>query len=350
MGSSSCQHPGMPSYLRADIPHGLIIVAMDRPIEGLDIDTVTVDNEFGAREAVHRLLAAGHRRVAAVPGDVRIWTSARRLDGYRAALADIGQVVDEALISTAHGALEAQAALQVMLALEDPPTAVFAGQHWVGRGAMRAMHNAGTPMDLAVFDGVDDNDLLITLRWLSPHLVQNGSGSSPPSCWSTGWEACGMSLGTPCWHRCCSARASAGSGVRARSSESSCRRLRHLPTLAHISTGRSTSTRRMDSSPPSALAAGPAGRSRSPAERKIKGHSKEARRTTRGRVPHLEPTSRPTPWRQSNDQHRSSDDLELIETPTLPRPCRRSKRDRSSSHSARSAPCAASPSRLSRDR
>jgi hypothetical protein len=29
---------------------GLIIVAMDRPIEGLDIDTVTVDNEFGARE------------------------------------------------------------------------------------------------------------------------------------------------------------------------------------------------------------------------------------------------------------------------------------------------------------
>jgi LacI family transcriptional regulator len=163
--------PGDASYLRADIRHGLIIVAMDRPIEGLDIDTVTVDNEFGAREAVHRLLAAGHRRVAALPGDVRIWTSARRLDGYRAALADIGQVVDEALISTAHGALEAQAALQVMLALEDPPTAVFAGQHWVGRGAMRAMHNAGTPMDLAVFDGVDDNDLLIT-----PPLVVAASG------------------------------------------------------------------------------------------------------------------------------------------------------------------------------
>ena len=58
-----------------------------------------------------------------------------------------------------------------MLAFEDPPTAVFAGQHWVGRGAMRAMHNAGTPMDLAVFDGVDDNDLLIT-----PPLVVAASG------------------------------------------------------------------------------------------------------------------------------------------------------------------------------
>ena len=36
---------------------------------------------------------------------------------------------------------------------------------------MRAMHNAGTPMDLAVFDRVDDNDLLMT-----PPLVVAASG------------------------------------------------------------------------------------------------------------------------------------------------------------------------------
>ena len=36
---------------------------------------------------------------------------------------------------------------------------------------MRAMHNAGVSLDLAVFDGVDDNDLLIT-----PPLVVAASG------------------------------------------------------------------------------------------------------------------------------------------------------------------------------
>jgi|GEM_PF-137166 len=163
--------PGDASYLRADIKHGLVVVAVDRPIEGLDVDTVTVDNEAGAREAVHRLLAVGHRRIAALAGDVRLWTLARRLDGYRAALLDAGQTVDETLISTARGSVEAQATLHEMLELKHPPTAVFAAHHRVGRGAMRAMHKAGISLGLAVFDAVDDNDLLII-----PPLVVAASG------------------------------------------------------------------------------------------------------------------------------------------------------------------------------
>ena len=163
--------PGDASYLRADVEHGLMVVAVDRPIEGLDVDMVTVDNEAGAREVVHRLLAVGHRRIAALAGDVRLWTLARRLDGYRAAFADAGRTVDETLISTANGAVEAQATLEEMLERKDPPTAVFAAHHRVGRGGMRAMHKAGISLDLAVFDGVDDSDLLIT-----PPLVVAESG------------------------------------------------------------------------------------------------------------------------------------------------------------------------------
>jgi LacI family transcriptional regulator len=163
--------PGDASYLRADIRHGLVIVAMDRPLEELDVDTITVDNEAGALEVVRRLLAAGHRRVATLAGDVRLWTLARRLDGYLAALAEAGVAVDEALISTAQSGIDAQAALQGMLGLQNPPTAVFAAHPTVGRGAMRAMHDSGAALDLAIFDGVDDNDLLIT-----PPLVVAASG------------------------------------------------------------------------------------------------------------------------------------------------------------------------------
>lgn len=154
--------PGDASYLVPDIRHGLAIVALDRPLEGLDVDTVTVDNEAGARELVRLLFAKGHRRVAVLAGDVGLWTLARRLDGYRSALTAAGMAVDEALVSTCRGAIEAQAALQDMLKLDDPPTAVFAAHHTVGRAAMRAMHDSGTTLDLAVFDSVDDNDLLVT--------------------------------------------------------------------------------------------------------------------------------------------------------------------------------------------
>ena len=158
--------PGDVTYLIPDIRHGLAIVALDRPLEGPDVDTVTVDNEAGARELVSRLLAKGHRRVAALAGDVRVWPLARRLDGYRATLADAGMAFDETLVSTclgnhAQAALYSQAALQDMLAFADPPTAVFAAHHSMGRAAMRAMNDSDASLDIAVFDSMDDNDLLV---------------------------------------------------------------------------------------------------------------------------------------------------------------------------------------------
>ena len=163
--------PGSMSYLQPDLAHGLVVVALDRPVEGLDVDTVTVDNEAGTREGVRRLLDAGHRRIAALALDVRIWTVARRIATYRESLVAAGLPVDEALISTEHDPAHARAALRRMLAGDDPPTAVLATNHMAGRAAMRASHEAGVLMDLAVFDSMDDNDLLAT-----PPLVVVASG------------------------------------------------------------------------------------------------------------------------------------------------------------------------------
>lgn len=163
--------PGPVDYLVPDIAHGLVVVALDRPLEGLDVDTVTVDNEAGSREAVMRLVAAGHRRIAALAVDTRLWTVACRLDGYRAALADAGIAADERLISTASDFGRAGEDMARMLASDDPPTAVLATNHMAGRAAMRAMRDAGVILDLAVFDSMDDNDLLAT-----PPLVVVASG------------------------------------------------------------------------------------------------------------------------------------------------------------------------------
>ncbi len=163
--------PGPIDYLKPDLAHGLVVVALDRPLERLDVDTVTVDNEAGARGAVERLLAAGHRRIAALALDIRIWTVACRIAAYRSTLIDAGLTVDEALISSVMDINDARSAMRRMLAIDDPPTAVLATNHMAGRAAMRAMRDVGTTLDLAVFDSMDDNDLLAT-----PPLVVVASG------------------------------------------------------------------------------------------------------------------------------------------------------------------------------
>ena len=163
--------PGPVDYLEPDLAHGLVVVALDRPLPDLDVDTVTVDNRAGAREAMSRLLAAGHRRVAALALDTRLWTVASRLEAYRETLAQAGIPVDEALIWTGPDPAHTRAALGRMLQGADPPTAVLATNHMAGRAAMRAMLDADASPDLAVFDSMDDNDLLAR-----PPLVVVASG------------------------------------------------------------------------------------------------------------------------------------------------------------------------------
>ena len=169
-----------------------MVVAMDRPLEGLDVDTVTVDNEAGAREAVRRLLAAGHRRVAALAGDVRIWTLARRFDGYLTALAEAGVPVDEALISTAHERRPTRRqTLQAMLDAAGPADGRLrrAPPWWAAARcapcttrALRSTSPSST--------GWTTTTSWSRPRWSSPPPVPIESGSSRPSCWSSGWRAC----------------------------------------------------------------------------------------------------------------------------------------------------------------
>ena len=154
--------PGDSSYLQPEIDHGLVVVAVDRPLEGVSVDTVTIDNQAAARLAVEGLIAVGHRRIAVVGFDARLWTMSERYEGYRSALHAAGIPADSDLVGTdCKDAAEAQAAVAVMLQGPEPPTAVFAIQHRAGRAAIRAMLDAGVVLDLSVFDEVADPDLLV---------------------------------------------------------------------------------------------------------------------------------------------------------------------------------------------
>src|SRR5262245_20336558 len=74
------------SFLRAEVDRGLPVVFLDRPAGGLVADTVLLDNRGGARSGVHRLLAAGHRRIAVLLDSVGVYTMRERLAGAHEAL------------------------------------------------------------------------------------------------------------------------------------------------------------------------------------------------------------------------------------------------------------------------
>jgi LacI family transcriptional regulator len=127
------------TFLKAQMARGVKVVAVDRPMTGLDVDSVTVDNRAGAEHAVRHLLGHGHRRIAYLGDRQEIWTQNERFAGYVAALASAGIAVDPAMVR--HGLRsreEAAAAIGELMVRGEPPTAVFSGNDLVTIGVVDA--------------------------------------------------------------------------------------------------------------------------------------------------------------------------------------------------------------------
>ncbi|SDO25245.1 transcriptional regulator, LacI family [Nakamurella panacisegetis] len=102
------------------------LVFVDRPPSRIAADSVIEDDEGGAAVAVSHLLSAGHRRIAFLGDGSSVVTTGRRLDGYRTALAGagIGEREDLVCLVDRTGG-DPGSSLDVLLRLDEPPTAVF---------------------------------------------------------------------------------------------------------------------------------------------------------------------------------------------------------------------------------
>ena len=141
------------NYLKPELDLGTPVVFVDRPGAGLEADEVVLDNAAGARMAVTHLAAYGHRRIGAIVAPSR-WATAQRLRGFRDAMRTEVGTVDPALIRRlATGSVaEAERAARELLALPDPPTAIFTTTGFMTQGLLRAL---GPRRDVAVV-GFDD--------------------------------------------------------------------------------------------------------------------------------------------------------------------------------------------------
>ncbi len=139
-------------------------VFLDRPPQGIEADTVLLDNLGGARRAVEHLIAHGHTRIACVCDTADLYTVRERVTGYRQALEAAGLAEDPVLIASGnHDAPAAQASVERLLALPDAsrPTAIFAANNRNTVGALHALADR-PPVALVGFDDFELADLLGT--------------------------------------------------------------------------------------------------------------------------------------------------------------------------------------------
>jgi LacI family transcriptional regulator len=137
------------------------VVFIDRPPTGIDADAVLLDNAGGARAAVEHLLAHGHRRIACVADAATLVTAAERVRGFRAGLAAAGVPEDPRLIRLdARGVEHAERVVRELLALPEPPTAIFTGNNRHTVGALRALRGREDEVALVGFDDFEVADLL----------------------------------------------------------------------------------------------------------------------------------------------------------------------------------------------
>lgn len=126
---------------------------------------VAIDNEQAAREMTRLLLAAGHRRIGFIVGHRAYSVSNQRLSGYLDALHEAGVGLDLELVQQGwFDFASGEAAADRLLALPDPPTAIFASSDDMAAGVVATAHRRGlrVPADLSIA-GFDDTELARSL-------------------------------------------------------------------------------------------------------------------------------------------------------------------------------------------
>lgn len=163
------------SLLNNSLTDGVIIVASaaaefvtDAPIIAVDPHVVNPNypsvqgtNYRGALDIMEYLLRIGHRRIGFINGRPEIGSAGRRLKGYQDALLKAGIGLEDSLIVPGDFSTETghKRALQ-LLALDNPPTAIFAANDQSAIGVYQAADELGlrVPDDLSIvgFDNISE--------------------------------------------------------------------------------------------------------------------------------------------------------------------------------------------------
>jgi LacI family transcriptional regulator, galactose operon repressor len=140
--------------LRSEMP----CVGVDVTLAGNGNCSVMSDNAQGAATAVKHLVERGHKRIATITGLMDTAPARDRLRGYRQEIQRQGLAFRDDYVAYGDYYVESGAAAMArLLALPEPPTAVFAASDLMAVGALGTAGRAGVrvPDELAIV-GFDD--------------------------------------------------------------------------------------------------------------------------------------------------------------------------------------------------
>jgi LacI family transcriptional regulator len=150
---------------------GMVISAVGNHIHHPDVDTIYADDTKASYEAVRWLIEQrGHHRIAMVCGSREFPVTIRRHGAFRKAMADAGLPVPDGYVVEGEWTFDGgRRAITSLLALPEPPTAVFAASDTLAVGVLEAAleKNYRVPEDLAIV-GFDD---IPAASWVRPRLT-----------------------------------------------------------------------------------------------------------------------------------------------------------------------------------
>lgn len=120
--------------------HNIPLVFFDRANDSLGMPSVVIDDFRGAYAATEHLVRQGYRRIAHIAGQQHMKIFHDRLEGYKAALTDLGLGVQERWIYQGDVSIEAgRKAVQYFMSLDVRPDAIFAVEDYSALGAIKEL-------------------------------------------------------------------------------------------------------------------------------------------------------------------------------------------------------------------
>lgn len=152
--------------LREEIP----FVVLNREVIGQNVTTVLSDDLTGAYNLTKFIIDLGHRDIAIIEGKPEFRTTFKRKQGFINAHMEAGLEFNESYALKGNYDLESgYSAMQIVLDMKEPPTAIFCSNDEMALGAMKAIKERDIimPDDISIA-GFDDMGFT---AYLTPSLT-----------------------------------------------------------------------------------------------------------------------------------------------------------------------------------
>lgn len=134
-------------------------IVINNVVNDLDVHYIGIDNLAGGAMAAEYLTGLGHRRVATITGNLQSQAGKQRLDGFKQYFVQKHmELPDNFVIEGDYSRRSARLAMEKLLSLPVPPTAVFAASDDMALECVTVVMEKGlkVPEDISVI-GFDDN-------------------------------------------------------------------------------------------------------------------------------------------------------------------------------------------------